>query len=100
MYVYTHALKKKRHIYILGGSDANDTAIKMVWYYHNALGQPQKKKIIARHKGYHGVTAVAASCSGLPGLHNHFGAAGKLTLQQNTKQTSQKNILFTSRAVP
>ena len=38
------------------GSEANDTAIKMVWYFNNALGRPQKKKIIGRIKGYHGIT--------------------------------------------
>jgi 4-aminobutyrate--pyruvate transaminase len=48
------------------GSEANDTAVKMVWYYNNALGRPQKKKIISRVKGYHGVTIAAASLTGLP----------------------------------
>ena len=48
------------------GSEANDTVIKMVWYMNNALGRPQKKKIVARIKGYHGVTVAAASLTGLP----------------------------------
>ena len=48
------------------GSEANDTAIKMIWYYHNAIGKPEKKKIIARLRGYHGVTVAAASLTGLP----------------------------------
>ena len=38
------------------GSEANDTAIKMVWYFNNAVGRPKKKKIIGRLKGYHGIT--------------------------------------------
>ena len=38
------------------GSDANDTQVKLVWYYNNVLGRPEKKKIISRHRGYHGVT--------------------------------------------
>ncbi|KAF1857790.1 hypothetical protein Lal_00041214 [Lupinus albus] len=38
------------------GSEANDTQVKLAWYYNNALGRPNKKKIIARQKGYHGVT--------------------------------------------
>jgi 4-aminobutyrate--pyruvate transaminase len=46
-------------------------------YYNNSLGRASRKKIIARTKGYHGVTAVAASLSGLPGLHKTFGAAGQ-----------------------
>ena len=48
------------------GSEANDTVIKMVWYYNNALGRPDKKKIISRIKGYHGVTVATASLTGLP----------------------------------
>ena len=47
------------------GSEANDTAIKMVWYYNNALGRPHKKKIISRVKAYHGVTIASASLTGL-----------------------------------
>ena len=43
------------------GSDANDTQVKLVWYYNNALGRPKKKKIIARKRGYHGVTVVSAA---------------------------------------
>ena len=38
------------------GSEANDTAIKMVWYFNNALGRTKKKKMIGRVKGYHGIT--------------------------------------------
>jgi 4-aminobutyrate---pyruvate transaminase len=54
------------------GSEANDTAIKMVWYINNALGRPQKKKIIGRIKGYHGITIGAASLTGLPANHRSF----------------------------
>jgi len=54
------------------GSDANDTQIKLVWYYNNALGRPKKKKIIARLKGYHGVTIASASLTGLPNNHIDF----------------------------
>ncbi|WP_019171585.1 aspartate aminotransferase family protein [Pseudaminobacter salicylatoxidans] len=48
------------------GSEANDTAMKMIWYRSNALGQPQRKKIISRQRGYHGVTIASASLTGLP----------------------------------
>jgi 4-aminobutyrate---pyruvate transaminase len=48
------------------GSEANDSQVKLVWYYNNALGRPKKKKIIARIKGYHGVTIASASLTGLP----------------------------------
>jgi len=54
------------------GSEANDTAVKMVWYYRNALGQHRKKKIIARMRGYHGVTVATASLTGLPDNHRDF----------------------------
>jgi 4-aminobutyrate---pyruvate transaminase len=54
------------------GSDANDTQIKLIWYYNNALGRPEKKKIISRIKGYHGVTVAAASLTGLPNNHRDF----------------------------
>jgi 4-aminobutyrate--pyruvate transaminase len=51
------------------GSEANDSAIKMIWYFNNALGRTRKKKIIGRNKGYHGITIAAASLTGIP--HNH-----------------------------
>jgi 4-aminobutyrate---pyruvate transaminase len=54
------------------GSEANDTQIKLVWYLNNALGRPQKKKIISRAKAYHGVTVAAASLTGLPVNHRDF----------------------------
>ena len=54
------------------GSEANDTAIKMAWYYNNALGRPLKKKMIGRIKGYHGITLAAASLTGLPNNHRSF----------------------------
>ena len=55
------------------GSEANDTAIKMVWYYQAALGRPEKKKIISRKRGYHGVTIGAASLTALPYAQQGFG---------------------------
>ncbi|MEI8395258.1 MAG: aspartate aminotransferase family protein [Rhodospirillaceae bacterium] len=54
------------------GSEANDTAIKLIWYYNNALGRPEKKKIISRMKAYHGVTVATASLTGLPNNHRDF----------------------------
>jgi len=54
------------------GSESNDTAVKLIWYYHNAIGKPEKKKIIARLRGYHGVTVAAASLTGLPNNHRDF----------------------------
>ena len=54
------------------GSEANDTAIKLAWYVNNALGRPQKKKIISRQRAYHGVTVATASLTGLAFAHDDF----------------------------
>ena len=54
------------------GSEANDAAVKLVWYYNNQLGRPQKKKIISRLYGYHGVTVAAGSLTGLVHVHRDF----------------------------
>lgn len=56
----------------LGGSDANETNIKLVWYYNNILGRPQKKKIISRWRGYHGSGLVTGSLTGLKLFHDKF----------------------------
>jgi 4-aminobutyrate---pyruvate transaminase len=55
------------------GSEANDTGIKLVWYYWHAVGKPEKKKIIARKASYHGSTCAAVSLTGKPDMHADFG---------------------------
>lgn len=60
-----------RVLFANSGSESNDTAVKLVRYYNNARGRPHKK-ILARVKGYHGVTVAAASLSGIPTMHKHF----------------------------
>ena len=54
------------------GSEANDTQVKLVWYFNNALGRPHKKKIVSRMNAYNGVTVVAATLTGLPANHRDF----------------------------
>jgi 4-aminobutyrate--pyruvate transaminase len=54
------------------GSEANDSMVKLIWYYNNARGYEKKKKIISRLKGYHGVTVATASLTGLPNCHRDF----------------------------
>jgi 4-aminobutyrate--pyruvate transaminase len=54
------------------GSEANDTVVKLVWYYNNARGRPAKKKIISRIKAYHGVTVASGSLTGIPLNHRDF----------------------------
>lgn len=55
------------------GSEAIDTAIKLVWYYQAAAGRPGKRKIIGRRRGYHGTTVAAASLTGLPNMQTGWG---------------------------
>lgn len=62
-----------RIAYGCSGSDANETAIKLVRYYHYARGNPTKRKIISRHGGYHGVTIATGSLTGIPFYHKQFG---------------------------
>ncbi len=54
------------------GSEANDMQMKLSWYYNNARGKREKKKIISRIRAYHGVTIASASLTGLPWVHNDF----------------------------
>lgn len=68
----TPALRQGRVLFANSGSESNDTAFKLVHYYWNARGRPAKKKVIARDKAYHGVTAAAASMSGIASMHQHF----------------------------
>jgi L-2,4-diaminobutyrate transaminase len=55
-----------------GGSDANDTNVKLVRYYNNLRGKPEKKKLISRFGAYHGLTAAAGSLTGIPAFHKAF----------------------------
>lgn len=62
-----------QHVYFgLSGSDANETNIKLIWYYNNVLGRPKKKKIISRWRGYHGSGIMTGSLTGLELFHNAF----------------------------
>ena len=71
--VLERAPKNMSKVYFgLSGSDANETNIKMVWYYNNILGRPEKKKIISRWRGYHGSGVMTGSLTGLAGFHNAF----------------------------
>jgi len=65
-------VKDARVFFSNSGSEANDSQIKMLRYYANAIGKPEKKKIIALDRGYHGVTVAAAALTGLPVMHSHF----------------------------
>jgi len=62
----------KKVFYGLSGSDANETQAKLVWHYHNLIGKPDKKKIIARERGYHGCSVVSGSMTGMNFYHAHM----------------------------
>ena len=61
-----------RVYYGLSGSDANETNVKLVWYYNNVLGRPEKKKIVSRQRAYHGSGLMTGSLTGLATFHNAF----------------------------
>ena len=65
-------LPMSKVLFQCSGSEANDTAVKLVWYYWNAVGKPNKKKIIARLQSYHGSTCAAVSLTGKPDMHADF----------------------------
>ncbi|WP_185983780.1 aspartate aminotransferase family protein [Aureimonas mangrovi] len=62
----------KRAHFTNSGSEANDTVLKMVWYFNNARGKREKKTFISRQNAYHGITMVAGSLTGLPVNHRDF----------------------------
>jgi 4-aminobutyrate--pyruvate transaminase len=68
----TRHLGMDKALFANSGSEANDQAVKVIWYYFNSIGKPEKKKLIARERGYHGVTVMAASLTGIPGNHADF----------------------------
>jgi L-2,4-diaminobutyrate transaminase len=71
--IMDRAPKHMARVYFgLSGSDANETNIKLIWYYNNILGRPQKKKIISRWRGYHGSGLMTGSLTGLSLFHNKF----------------------------
>jgi 4-aminobutyrate--pyruvate transaminase len=64
--------KASKVFFANSGSEANDSQVKLAWYYWNAKGKPEKKKIVSRTKAYHGVTLMSASLTGLPANHRAF----------------------------
>jgi L-2,4-diaminobutyrate transaminase len=71
--IIERAPKHMSRVYFgLSGSDANETNVKLIWYYNNVLGRPQKKKIISRWRGYHGSGLMTGSLTGLELFHKQF----------------------------
>ena len=82
----------------LGGSDANETNIKLVWYYNNILGRPEKKKIISRWRGYHGSGLVSGSLTGLELFHSKFDLPLDRILHTETPYYYRRKDLAQSEA--
>lgn len=62
------------HVFFtLGGSDAVDSAIRFIRYYHHVLGQPEKDQFISLEQGYHGSSTAGAGLTALPIFHQGFG---------------------------
>src|SRR5881398_2860912 len=57
-----------RVFFTSGGSEAVESAIKLVRQYHKVTGNPNKTKIIARETAYHGTTLGAIAATGITGL--------------------------------
>jgi len=70
--------------FVNSGSEAVDSAIRFIWYYNNALGRPEKKKIISRRRGYHGVTVAAGSLTAIPLMQKDFDLPLSRFLQTDT----------------
>lgn len=67
------SLPNAKVFFACSGSEANDSMVKMAWAYHRARNNPNKRKVIAHKKGFHGSTVMGASLSGLPNMHEAFG---------------------------
>jgi putrescine aminotransferase len=58
------------HVFFAGsGSEGNDTIFRMVRWYWDLEGQPQRKVIISRNNGYHGSTVCGSSLGGMKYMH-------------------------------
>ncbi|MEO2170269.1 MAG: aminotransferase [Acidimicrobiales bacterium] len=69
-------------LYGSGGSMANDTTVRLVHFYFNQLGMPDKKMIITRENGYHGSTYLAMSMTGIDYDHIGFDVIGEPLIQR------------------
>ncbi|MER8370886.1 aminotransferase class III-fold pyridoxal phosphate-dependent enzyme [Mesorhizobium sp. M1378] len=62
-----------QHVFFtLGGSDAVDSALKIIRYFFNVTGRPEKNHVIALERGYHGVSSAGAGLTGLSSCHRFF----------------------------
>jgi 4-aminobutyrate--pyruvate transaminase len=66
-------LQGGRVFFGMSGSDANDTMLRVLWNYNRARGRPEKTKVLARNRGYHGTSVAAGSLTCLPAMHGITG---------------------------
>jgi len=71
--VHLSGMESGKAYFATSGSEANETMVKMAWLYHKVKGKPEKRKIIARMRAFHGSTIAAASMCGLPFMHREYG---------------------------
>ncbi len=57
------------------GSEANDTALRLVRHYWALEGKPEKNRIISRRNAYHGSTVAGTSLGGMEAMHKQLGGA-------------------------
>jgi 4-aminobutyrate--pyruvate transaminase len=71
-----------KHVFFsCSGSEAVDLAVKMAWFYNNARGLPDKKRVISRVSGYHGSGVLSASLTGMGYCHDGFDMPGPFVLR-------------------
>src|SRR5215213_10894381 len=61
-----------RVFFTSGGSEAVESALKLVRNYHRLRGEGQRHKVIAREIAYHGTTLGALAATGIPALRSVF----------------------------
>lgn len=67
------APRSLKHVYFtLGGSDAVDSAIRLITHYFNSTGRPAKKHYITLQRGYHGSSSTGAGLTAIPAFHADF----------------------------
>lgn len=97
--VMDRAPKGMARVYFgLSGSDANETNVKLVWYYNNIRGLPQKKKIISRWRGYHGSGLMTGSLTGLELFHKKFDLPLAQVIHTEAPYYFRRDDLSTSEA--
>lgn len=76
-----------------GGSESNDSAIKLARHYWNIKGKPERRKIISRKKAYHGVAMGATSATGIPEFWKFAGVSPEFFHIETTSSEELRGII-------